>query len=91
MRDNLARTILGVRGVQYERAKPFPTAPTRREIKGVNADEAHDRFRQKLVVEPLVTVDLSFCLLPFLTPLVPVFFFATEPRISLSEVSFNLQ
>ena len=76
MRDYLARTVLGVRGVRKERAKPFPTAPTHREIRGVNSDGG--RFRQKLVVEPPVTVDLSFCLLPFLTSLSSLFFSATE-------------
>ena len=34
MRDYLAQTILGVRGVRKERAK----APTHREIRGVNSD-----------------------------------------------------
>ena len=56
-----------------ERAKRFPTAPTHREIRGVISDWAYDRVRPKLVVEPPVTVDLSFCLVPFMTSLTSLF------------------
>ena len=38
MRDHLALTVLGARGVQKERAERFPTAPTHREIRGVISD-----------------------------------------------------
>ena len=64
MRHHFARTFVGDGSVPQECAKRIPIAPTHRCFRSVIFHKKLEftiKSAMKLVVEPLMTVDLSFC------------------------------